>query len=104
MSLAQTKAAAVGDSWSIHSRDITDARFKKSLLFLFLLGLVVRVWFVVEHARNPSFGVLTLDQKYYDLVARMLLSGQDLHELHGFRPLLYPLFLAGLYQLGGSAG
>ena len=48
----------------------------------------------MEHAHNPSFGVPTLDQKYYDTVARMLLAGEDLHMLHGFRPLLYPMFLA----------
>ncbi len=59
---------------------------------------------MVEHARTPSFGVPTLDQKYYDTAARMLLGGEDLHLLHGLRPLLYPMFLAVLYKLGGSHG
>ena len=57
---------------------------------------------MVEHAQTPSFGVVTLDQKYYDTVARMLLAGEDLHQLHGLRPLLYPMFLAVLYKVGGS--
>jgi tetratricopeptide (TPR) repeat protein len=34
----------------------------------------------------------------------MIVSGEDLHKLHGFKPLLYPLFLAGLYKTTGDAG
>ncbi|HZR19389.1 MAG TPA: tetratricopeptide repeat protein [Verrucomicrobiae bacterium] len=84
--------------------DIPELWFRKGLLALALVGLVIRLGFFVEHARSPSFGVPTLDQTYYDTVARMLLAGDDLHALHGFRPLLYPLFLAFWYKLGGSAG
>jgi len=84
--------------------DISARVFKKFLACLFLLGLIVRVGFMVEHAQSPSYGVLTLDQKYYDTVARMFLAGEDLHQLHGFRPLLYPMFLAATYKLGGSRG
>ena len=104
MRSAPTAIAAPSPDNSLFGRDITAEVFKRWLLFLFLLGLAVRMWFVIEHAHSPSFGILTLDQKYYDLVARMLLAGRDLHELHGFRPLLYPILLAGLYQIGGSAG
>ena len=86
------------------TRDISASVFKTCLLFLFLLGLIIRVGYFVEHAHNPAFGVPTLDQKYYDTVAKMLLAGEDLHQLHGFRPLLYPLFLAACYKLGGSWG
>lgn len=85
-------------------KDISAGIFKNYLVYLFLLGLIVRAGFMVEHARTPSFGVLTLDQKYYDTAARMLLAGADLHQLHGLRPLLYPMFLAVLYKLGGSHG
>jgi tetratricopeptide (TPR) repeat protein len=84
--------------------DVSDVFFRKGMVFLLLLGLVVRLGFFVEHARSPSFGVPTLDQTYYDTVARMLLAGQDLHGLHGFRPLLYPLFLTVWYKLGGPWG
>src|SRR5690348_80763 len=80
-------------------RDIPAAFFARGLVILALLGLVIRLGFFVEHAHSPSFGVPTLDQTYYDTVARMLLAGQDLHGLHGFRPLLYPLFLAVWYKL-----
>lgn len=84
--------------------DVSVEFFRKGLIFLVLLGLVTRLGFFVEHAGSPSFGVPTLDQTYYDTVARMLLAGQDLHALHGFRPLLYPLFLAVWYKLGGAWG
>src|SRR5580692_8553281 len=89
---------------SFFGRDISAEVFKHYLVHLFLLGLIVRTCFLVEHARSPSFGVLTLDQKYYDTAARMLLTGQDLHQLHGLRPLLYPMFLAVCYKLGGAHG
>src|SRR5579859_5917270 len=84
--------------------DISNSAFKKGIGFLILAGLAIRIGFFVEHARSPSFGVPTLDQTYYDTVARMLLAGADLHALHGFRPLLYPAFLALWYRLGGAWG
>ncbi len=84
--------------------DLSPGGLARALILLAILGLVVRLGFMVEHAGTPSFGILTLDQKYYDTVAKMLLAGEDLHELHGFRPLLYPMFLAVFYKLGGAAG
>jgi tetratricopeptide (TPR) repeat protein len=89
---------------SAFGKDISAKVFKDFLIYLFVLGLIVRTGYLIEHARTPSFGVLTLDQKYYDTAARMLLAGEDLHQLHGLRPLLYPMFLAVLYKLDGSHG
>jgi tetratricopeptide (TPR) repeat protein len=89
---------------SILGQDISLAGFNRALVLLSLLGVIVRIGFYVEHASTPSFGVPTLDQKYYDTVAKMLLAGEDLHELHAFRPLLYPMFLACCYQVGGPWG
>ena len=88
----------------IFGKDLSLAGFHRALVLLSVLGLVVRIGFYVEHANTPSFGVPTLDQKYYDTVAKMLLAGQDLHELHGYRPLLYPMFLAFFYRVGGDWG
>lgn len=82
--------------------DISAPTFRRGLVCLFLFGLAARAAFMVAHARSPSFGVLTLDQKYYDTVARMILAGEDLRQLHGMRPLLYPLFLAALDKIGGA--
>jgi 4-amino-4-deoxy-L-arabinose transferase-like glycosyltransferase len=93
-----------GSPPNIFGPDISARTFKDYLLYLFLLGLIVRAGFLVEHARSPSFGVVTLDQKYYDTAARLILAGANLHVLHGLRPMLYPIFLAGLYKLGGSHG
>src|ERR1700756_3680848 len=99
----ETEALAEAERSSVSGLGVVifAAFFRKGLVFLVLLGLVVRLGFFVEHAASPSFGVPTLDQTYYDTVARMLLAGEDLHGLHGFRPLLYPLFLAVWYKLGG---
>ncbi|MEI6390105.1 MAG: tetratricopeptide repeat protein [Verrucomicrobiota bacterium] len=95
---------AEADGGSIFGKDISVAGFHRALVLLSLLALIVRIGFYVEHANSPSFGVPTLDQKYYDTVAKMLLAGEDLHELHAFRPLLYPMFLAFFYKLGGNWG
>src|ERR1700691_5431407 len=92
------------DNGQAFGKDISKGKFKDGLVMLIVLGVIVRSGYLVEHAHNPSFGVLTLDQKYYDTVARMLLAGQDLHVLHGLRPLLYPMFLACIYKLGGAHG
>ncbi len=84
--------------------DVSRETFPKLLVALFLGGLAVRAGYLLEHARNPSFAVLTLDQKYYDTVARMLVAGEDLRSLHGLRPLLYPFFLSCVYRVGGTHG
>jgi Tfp pilus assembly protein PilF len=96
--------SANDNAGSVFGKDISARAFKNCLVYLFLLGLIVRAGFLVEHARTPSFGVPTLDQKYYAAVAKMLLAGEDLHQLHGFRPLLYPMFVAVFYKLGGAHG
>ena len=85
-------------------KDIPESTFRRWLTGLFLLGLIIRLGYFVEHWQSPSFAVPSLDEKYYDTVARMLVGGGDLHELHGFRPLLYPMFLAVFYKAGGNAG
>jgi Tfp pilus assembly protein PilF len=100
----ETGAGLVKSPGAPFGVDFGSLAFRKGLLLLFLAGLIIRAGFLIEHARTPSFAVPTLDQVYYDMVARMLLAGQDLHELHGFRPLLYPMFLAACYKLGGTWG
>jgi Tfp pilus assembly protein PilF len=101
---AATPYSTDGPVGSGFGRDISAKAFKDYLVYLFLLGLIVRAAFLVEHSRNPSFGVATLDQEFYDTAARMILSGADLHPLQGLRPLLYPMFLAVCYKLGGAHG
>jgi hypothetical protein len=95
--------ASSGQSGPAIFRDVSPHLYKKGLLVLILVGCIIRVGYFVEHSRNPAFAVPTLDQKYYDTVARMLVAREDLHQLHGFKPLLYPMFLAALYKLSGGA-
>jgi tetratricopeptide (TPR) repeat protein len=96
------EASANQGAISAFGRDISAEAFKRYLACLFLLGLVVRTCFLMEHARSPSFGVPTLDEKYYDEAATILTTGGDLRELRGLKPLLYPMFLAVFYKLGGG--
>jgi len=102
--LEQPNVAAPPGANSFFGKDISAAKFKDAVIYLFLLGLIVRIGYFVEHAHSPFFGAPVLDEKYYDTVAKMLLAGGDLRELHGFRPLLYPMFLAFFYKLGGAWG
>ena len=101
---ADPLGSAACNGWRGLVGDLSPFAFHRGLVILALLGLIVRVGFFIEHAQTPSFGVPTLDQLYYDTVARMLQSGHDLHALHGFRPLLYPIFLAGCYATAGTGG
>lgn len=86
------------------ARDISAEAFRRGLVWLGLFGLLVRMGYLIEHARTPFYGTPTLDERYYVAVAKMLLAGDDLHRLHGFRPLLYPMFLAFFNKLGGAHG
>ena len=104
MQCAAQAALAEANAESVFGSDLSDAAFRRALVLFTLVGLILRIGFYLEHANSPSFGVPTLDQKYYDTVARMLLAGEDLHQLHAFRPLLYPIFLACFYKLGGNWG
>ncbi len=85
-------------------KDISEKTFRKGLLWLFVLGLVLRTGYLLEHAHSPSFAFPILDQTFYDTAAKMILAGADLHFLRGLRPLLYPVFLAAFYKLGGAYG
>lgn len=77
----------------------------RTLLLIGAAGLLIRLFYLSEHATSAFFGVPILDEKYYDAVARVLAAGQDVGAINpGFRPLLYPLFLAGAYRLAGDWG
>ena len=39
---------------SVFGKDISPGVFRSYLVYLFLLGLIVRAGFLVEHARSPS--------------------------------------------------
>lgn len=77
----------------------------RGALWLVVIGCLVRLTYLAEHAASPFFGSAVLDELYYDTVARLLLLGQDISEVNpGFRPLLYPFYLAASYAVASFAG
>ena len=78
---------------------------RRVLFWIGALAFAVRLLYFGEHSGSAFFGVPILDEKFYDTVAQALVEGRDFSAMNpGFRPLLYPLFLATLYQLGGDWG
>ncbi len=75
------------------------------LLWVAALALIVRFLYFTEHAGSAFFQVAILDEKFYDALARALVDGSGASRLNpGFRPWLYPFFLAACYRLGGDWG
>ncbi len=80
-------------------------QIRRVLFWVGALAVAVRLLYFAEHSGSAFFGVPVLDEKFYDTVARALAEGRDFSAVNpGFRPLLYPLFLAFLYRLGGDWG
>ncbi len=65
--------------------------------------MLLRALYFLEHTGSPLFALPLLDQKYYDGFARALLGEGSLRDFAGFRPMLYPLFLAAWYWIAGPA-
>lgn len=75
------------------------------LLWVGVAAVIVRFVYFAEHATSPFFHVAILDEKFYDALGWALAEGDDPSRLNpGFRPWLYPLFLAGWFRLGGDWG
>lgn len=77
---------------------------RRMLLVVGAVAVVVRLLYFLEHLGSLFFALPLLDQKYYDAFARALLSGQGVEQFAGFRPVLYPQFLAVHYWIGGDGG
>ncbi len=75
------------------------------LLWVGFAAFVIRFLYFTEHAASPFFHAAILDERFYEGVARALAEGRDASRLNpGFRPWLYPVFLAGWFRLGGEWG
>ena len=75
---------------------------RRAILFLALAAVVVRLAYWYEHLASAFFAVPLLDERYYDMVARAIAAGSDLTVFGGFRPLLYPAYLAMWYAIAGA--
>ncbi len=77
----------------------------RAFLWLGTSALGLRLAYLSEHAASAFMNVPVLDEKYYDTVGRLLAEGRSIAEVNpGFRPLLYPFFLALWHRLGGDWG
>lgn len=75
------------------------------VLWLTALAVAVRLVYFAEHSGSAFFSVPVLDGTWYDTAARALAEEHPAPELMtGFRPLLYPLWLAGFYRLADPWG
>ena len=71
------------------------------LLWLFAGGVVLRLFYIVEHASSPFFRVPILDEAFYDSVAKALAAGEPVSAVNpAFRPLFYPALLSLFYRFG----
>ena len=73
------------------------------LTYVALAAFVVRFAYLLQHMASPFFARPILDQHYYDLCARQLV-GEGGNLIDGFRPLLYPLFIAPFYSINADSG
>jgi Flp pilus assembly protein TadD len=81
-----------------------DPGLGRALLWSGALAAITRIVYLTEHLGSTFFGVAILDEAFYDAVARALLEGGPVDAVNpGFRPLLYPAFLALAYLVGGAA-
>ncbi len=87
-------------------KSLTASRPGSRVLFwVGVAALIVRFLYFAEHATSPFFHFPILDEKFYDALGRTLADGGDVSRLNpGFRPWLYPFFLAGWFRLAGDWG
>jgi len=72
-------------------------------LAVFLVAVCIRMLYLLESTRNPTFYVPIVDSSGYDLIARNLVSGSSMSEKFFWQPPLYPLFLSLIYLLSNSS-
>ncbi len=87
-------------------KSLTASRPESRVLFwVGVAALMIRFLYFADHAGSPFFHFPILDEKYYDALGRTLADGGDVSRLNpGFRPWLYPFFLAGWFRLAGDWG
>ncbi len=85
--------------------DLNTCPAARVLLWVGFAALLVRLLYFTEHATSPFFQIAILDEKFYEALGRTLAEGRDPSRLNpGFRPWLYPFFLAGWFRLSSEWG
>ena len=72
-------------------------------LSVFLVALGIRLLYLMESSRNPTFLSLAVDSHTYDQAARCLLAGRPMPEQFFWQGFFYPVFLAAIYLAPGGS-
>lgn len=65
---------------------------------VFVLALGVRLVYLYETSKNPTFNLPIIDSQTYDNLARSLLAGEEMGPKFFWQPFFYPFFLYKLYS------
>ncbi len=72
-------------------------------LGVFLGALLVRLVYLAESAKNPTFAVPIVDAEVYDGLARALVQGKGMADAFFWQPFFYPFFLSLVYFSSGPS-
>jgi len=95
MASSRRKAAARGG--------VSGAGLTRIALVVFALALVVRLVYLGEIAKSPTFHVPIIDSASYDQHARLLVEKGIFYQRFFWQGFLYPFFLAVVYFLTGGS-
>lgn len=74
---------------------------EKPLYFVILLGLIVRILYLITYSSLPDWNHLTIDNNFHHNWALSILSGNITGDTTYFRAPFYIFYLAGIYKLFG---
>ena len=70
---------------------------------VFVLALAVRLVYLYETSKNPTFKLPIIDSQTYDDLARSLLAGVEMGPKFFWQPFFYPFFLYRIYSFCGGS-
>ena len=85
------------------SRNLLDRKGLAVVLGIFALALAVRLVYLYEVSKSPTFFVPIVDSAKYDGVARSLAIGKEMSERLFSQSFFYPFFLSRVYFFSGSS-
>lgn len=72
-------------------------------LVVFIVALAIRLTYLFEISKCPTYLVPIVDAENYDTIARMLASGGEMNHKFFWQGFFYPLFLAAGYLVSGGS-